>query len=181
MKKTIAAFSLVAALFAASTIPASGTSAAAPELPAACTGLVTDLAAKLKKTIDSLLPVPNVGAVTPLIGDMLGIVTAMQNAGCLPTPPVSAPAVPLPAKAAEYAGPVDQCLPAVLNVISAVAGLGGVILGAAGGGVPDAGKVTSLLTTLHKSVTDLLSKCGLPAPPGGVPALPAPALPVEKS
>jgi hypothetical protein len=182
VKKTITALSLVAALFTASAIPAASASPAAPELPAACAGLVTDLAGKLTKTVSSLLPVPNVGAVTPLIGDMLGLVTAMQSSGCLPTPPVSVPAVPLPAKAVEYAGPVDQCLPVVMNLIASVAGLGGTVLGAAGGGVPDVGKVTGLLTTLLKTVTDLLGKCGLPAPPGGLPALPGlpVPLPVEK-
>ncbi|SES34297.1 hypothetical protein [Lentzea albida] len=179
MKKTITALSLVAALFTASTIPAATASPAAPELPAACAGLVTDLAGKLQKTIASLLPLPNVGAVTPLIGDLLGLVTAMQSAGCLPTPPVSVPGVPLPAKAAEYAGPAE-CLPVVLNLIASVAGLGGTVLGAASGALPDVGKLTGLLTTLLKTVTDLLSKCGLPAPPGGLPTLPGLPLPVEK-
>ncbi|HEX7302471.1 hypothetical protein, partial [Lentzea sp.] len=115
MKKTIAAFSLVAALFTASSVPAASAAPAAPQLPAACAGLVQDLAAKLKKTVGSLVPVPNVGAVTPMIGDLLGLVAAMQGAGCLPMPPVSAPGVPLPAKALEYAGPTDVCLPVVLN------------------------------------------------------------------
>ncbi|GHH46030.1 hypothetical protein [Lentzea cavernae] len=180
MKKTITALSLVAALFTASTIPAASASPAAPELPAACAGLVQDLAGKLTKTISSLLPLPNVGAVTPLIGDMLNLVTAMQSSGCLPALPVSAP-VPLPVRAAEYTGPVDQCLPVVLNLISTIAGLGGTVLGAAGGALPDVGKVTGLLTTLLKTVTDLLSKCGLPAPPGGLPTLPGLPLPVEKN
>ncbi|SDL49563.1 hypothetical protein SAMN04488074_111156 [Lentzea albidocapillata subsp. violacea] len=180
MKKTITALSLVAALFTASTIPAASASPAAPELPAACAGLVTDLAGKLTKTVSSLLPLPNVAAVTPLIGDMLNLVTAMQSSGCLPTPPVSVPGVPLPAKA-EYTGPVDQCLPVVLNLISSIAGLGGTVLGAAGGALPDVGKLTGLLTTLLKTVTELLSKCGLPAPPGGLPALPGLPLPVQNS
>jgi len=182
VKKTITALSLVAALFTASTIPAASASPAAPELPAACAGLVQDLAGKLTKTVSSLLPLPNVGAVTPLIGDLLGLVTALQSSGCLPTPPVSVPGVPIPVKAAEYTGPVDQCLPVVLNLISTIAGLGGTVLGAAGGALPDVGKLTGLLTTLLKTVTDLLSKCGLPAPPGGLPSLPGlPGLPVENS
>lgn len=180
MKKTITALSLVAALFTASTIPAASASPAAPELPAACAGLVTDLAGKLTKTVSSLLPLPNVGAVTPLIGDMLNLVTAMQNSGCLPALPVSAP-VPLPVRAMEYSGPVDQCLPVVLNLVATIAGLGGTVLGAAGGAVPDVGKLTGLLTTLLKTVTDLLSKCGLPAPPGGLPTLPGLPLPVQQS
>ncbi|HEX7304825.1 hypothetical protein [Lentzea sp.] len=185
MKKTIAAFSLVAALFTASSVPAAS-AAPAPQLPAACAGLVQDLAAKLKKTVGSLVPVPNVGAVKPMIGDLLGLVTAMQGAGCLPTPPVSVPGVPLPVKAIPYAGPTDVCLPVVLNLVSAVAGLGGTVLGAAGGGLPDVGKLTALLTTLLKTVTDLLTKCGLPAPPGGLPTVPSlpglpglPGLPVQ--
>ena len=176
VKKTITALSLAAALFTASSVPAASASPAAPELPAACAAIVTDLAGKLTKVVSSLLPLPNVGAVTPLIGDLLGLVTALQSSGCLPTPPVSVP-VPLPVKAVEYAGPVDQCLPVVLNLISSIAGLGGTILGAAGGGLPDVGKITGILTTLLKTVTELLSKCGLPAPPGGLPALPVP-LPV---
>lgn len=178
MKKTITALSLVAALFTASTIPAATASPTAPELPAACAGLVTDLAGKLKQAIGSLLPLPNTGALTPLIGDLLGIVTALQNAGCLPTPPVSAPGVPLPARAAEYTGPADQCLPVVLNLISGIAGLGGTVLGAA---PPDAAKITELLKALLKTVEDLLSKCGLPAPPGGLPALPGLPAPVQQS
>ncbi|MFD9703715.1 hypothetical protein [Lentzea sp. NPDC059081] len=182
MKKTIAALSLVAALFTASSVPAASAAPAAPQLPAACAGLVQDLAGKLKKTVTGLLPLPNVGAVTPLVGDLLGLVTAMQNSGCLPTPPVSVP-VPLPVKAADYVGPVDKCLPVVLNLISSVAGLGGTVLGAVGGGLPDVGKLTTLLTTLLKTVTDLLTKCGLPAPPGGLPTLPGlpglPGLPVQ--
>ncbi|GAA3668665.1 hypothetical protein GCM10022267_64140 [Lentzea roselyniae] len=181
MKKTITALSLVAALFTASSVPAASATPAAQELPAACAGLVTDLAGKLTKVVSSLLPVPNVGAVTPLIGDLLGLVSALQGAGCLPTPPVSAPGVPLPVKAAEYSGPVDQCLPVVLNLVSSIAGLGGTILGAAGGGLPDIGKITGILTTLLKTVTDLLQKCGLPAPPGGLPTLPGLPLPVENS
>jgi hypothetical protein len=180
VKKTITALSLVAALFTASTIPAASASPAAPELPAACAGLVTDFAAKLKKAVASLVPVPNVEAVKPLIGDLLGLVTALQNAGCLPTPPVSAPGVPLPARAAEYTGPADQCLPVVLNLIAAIAGLGGTVLGAAGG-PPDVAKITAMLTTVLDTVKDLLGKCGLPAPPGGLPALPGVPLPVEKS
>ena len=182
MKKTITALSLVAALFTASSVPAASASPAAPELPAACAGLVTDLAGKLTKVVGSLLPIPNVAAVTPLIGDLLNLVTALQSSGCLPTPPVSVPGgVPLPAKAAEYNGPVDQCLPVVLNLISSIAGLGGTILGAAGGGLPDVGKITGILTTLLKTVTDLLQKCGLPAPPGGLPALPALPVAAENS
>ncbi|WP_394616024.1 hypothetical protein JNUCC0626_40975 [Lentzea sp. JNUCC 0626] len=182
MKKTITALSLVAALFTASTIPAASAAPAAPELPAACAGIVTDLAGKLTKTVSSLLPLPNVGAVTPLIGDMLGLVTALQSSGCLPALPTSGLPVPVPVKeGVEYAGPVDQCLPVVLNLVSTIAGLGGTVLGAAGGALPDVGKLTGLLTTLLKTVTDLLSKCGLPAPPGGLPALPGLPLPIQNS
>jgi hypothetical protein len=178
VKKTITALSLVAALFTASTIPAASATPAAPELPAACAAIVTDLTGKLTKVISSLLPLPNVGAVTPLIGDLLGLVTALQSSGCLPVLPTSGLPVPVPVKGVEYAGPVDQCLPVVMNLISTIAGLGGTVLGAASGGLPDVGKITGILTTLLKTVTDLLSKCGLPAPPGGLPALPALPLPV---
>lgn len=182
MKKTITALSLVAALFTASSVPAASATPAAPELPAACAAIVTDLAGKLTKVVSSLLPLPNVGAVTPLIGDLLGLVTALQSSGCLPALPTSGLPVPVPVKGVAYAGPVDQCLPVVMNLISSIAGLGGTILGAAGGGLPDVGKITGILTTLLKTVTDLLQKCGLPAPPGGLPALPGlPSLPVENS
>lgn len=182
MKKTITALSLVAAVFTASTIPAASAAPAAPELPAACAAIVTDLAGKLTKVVSSLLPLPNVGAVTPLIGDLLGLVTALQSSGCLPALPTSGLPVPVPVKGvAAYAGPVDQCLPVVMNLISTIAGLGGTILGAAGGGLPDVGKITGILTTLLKTVTELLSKCGLPAPPGGLPALPGLPLPVQNS
>ncbi|HEX8867238.1 MAG TPA: hypothetical protein VF821_16385, partial [Lentzea sp.] len=149
MKKTITALSLVAALFTASSTPAALATPAAPELPAACAGLVTDLAGKLTKTVSSLLPLPNVGAVTPLIGDLLGLVTALTSAGCLPALPTSG--LPVPVPVVKYNGPVDQCLPVVLNLISTIAGLGGTILGAASGGLPDVGKITGILTTLLKT------------------------------
>ncbi|ANZ38187.1 hypothetical protein BBK82_21095 [Lentzea guizhouensis] len=142
---------------------------------------MTDLAEKLKKAVAGLVPVPDVGAVTPLIGDMLGIVTAMQSAGCLPTPPVSAPSVPAPVTAMAYEGPADQCLSAVLNLISSIAGLGGAVLGAAAGAQPDVAKLTELLKGLLKNANDLLTKCGLPAPPGGMPALAGAPLPAEHS
>jgi len=181
VKKTITALSLVAALFTASTVPAASVTPAAPEPPAACTALVADLAAKVKKVVESLVPVPNAGAVPPLVGDLLAIVTAMQNAGCLPKPPVSAPSVPAPVTARAYEGPADQCLAAVLDLISSVAGLGGAVLGAAAGAQPDPAKVTELVKGLLKNADDLLPKCGLPAPPGGMPALPGAPLPAEHS
>ncbi len=166
------ALSLVAALFTASSVPAASVSPAAQEVPPACTALVQDFAKKLKEVVDSLLPAPNTGAVTPLIGDLLGIVTEMQNAGCLPATPVSAPAAPRPATAMTYEGPADQCLSAVLHLISSVAGLGGTVLGAAAGAPPDVAKITELLKVVLKNADDLLAKCELPAPPGGMPAVP---------
>ena len=174
MRKTITALSLVAALFAASTVPAASVTPAEPDPPAACKTLAADLAAKLKQTIGSLVPAPDVNALKPLIGDLLAIVAAMQKAGCLPALPVSAPAAPLPAKAA-YAAPADECLSAVLNLISGVAGLGGAVLAAA-----DAAKITELLKALLATADDLLDKCDLPAPPGGMPPAPGAPLPVEK-
>ncbi|KOV79806.1 hypothetical protein [Nocardia sp. NRRL S-836] len=178
MKKTITVLSLVASLFAASSVPAATASLVAPEPPATCTSLATDLAAKLKKLVESLLAPPDAGAVAPLIGDLLAIVTAMQNAGCLPKPPVSAPAVPQPAAPAREA-PSEQCLAAVLNLISSIAGLGGTVLGAVGGTQLDPAKVTEQLKTVLKNADDLLARCGLPAPPGGVPAAPGAPLPAQ--
>ncbi|WP_329789403.1 hypothetical protein V1227_34525 [Lentzea sp. DG1S-22] len=179
MRKTITALSLVAALVTASAVPAASSSPAAPEVPAACAALVHDFADKLKKAVSSLAPTPDVAAVTPLIGDLLGLVTAMQNAGCLPTPPVSAPGAPAPARTAEQTAPADQCLPAVLDLIAAVAALGGTILGA-GATPPDAAKVTELMNAVLKAAKELLGKCGLPVPPGGLPASPGAPVPAEK-
>ncbi|MEU7477655.1 hypothetical protein AB0A63_16820 [Lentzea sp. NPDC042327] len=178
MKKTITALSLAAALFAASTVPAASVTTAAPEPPAACADLVSDLAAKLKKAVASLVPTPDVAALTPLVGDVLAILTAMQDAGCLPAPPVSAPSVPAPVTAKTYEGPADQCVAAVLNLISSVAGLGGTVLGAAAGAQPDAAKLTELLKGVLKDAEDLLAKCGLPKPSGGMPAMSGAPLPV---
>ena len=174
MKKTITALSLVAALLTASSVPAASVSPAAPEPPASCAGLVADLAAKLKEALATLVPVPDVAALKPLIGDMLAIVAAMQNAGCLPTTPVSAPA---PVTVKVYEGPTDQCLPVVLHLISSIAGLGGTVLGAAAGAQPDAARVTELAKTTLQNANDLLAKCDLPAPPGGMPAAPGAPLP----
>ena len=167
MKKAITALSLVAALFTSSSVPATSASPAAPEPPAACAGLVQDFAAKLKQAVGALVPTPDVAAVKPLIGDLLVLLTAMQNAGCVPAPPVSPPSAPSPAKAFESAAAPEECLAAVLNVISGVAGLGGAVLGGA-----DAAKITELLKALLQTVNDTLGKCGLPVPPGGMPAMP---------
>jgi len=167
VKKAITALSLVAALFTSSSVPATSASPAAPEPPAACAGLVQDFAAKLKQAVGALVPTPDVAAVKPLIGDLLVLLTAMQNAGCVPAPPVSPPSAPSPAKAFESSAAPEECLAAVLNVISGVAGLGGAVLGGA-----DAAKITELLKALLQTVNDTLGKCGLPVPPGGMPAMP---------
>ncbi|SER51264.1 hypothetical protein SAMN05216188_11262 [Lentzea xinjiangensis] len=169
MKKAITALSLVAALFTASSVPAASVAPAAPEPPAACAALMADFAEKLKKAVAGLVPTPNVGAVSPLVGDLLGLIEAMQNAGCLPAPPVTAPGAPAPGKAAEHTAPANECLSAVLKLISSVAALGGAIFSPQ----PDPAKVKELLTALLKSANELLEKCGLQAPPGGLPPLPA--------
>jgi len=174
VRKTITALSLVAALFAASTVPAASVTPAAPEPPAACNGLVADLAAKLKQTFSSLASAPEVNAAKPLIGDLLAIVAEMQKAGCLPALPVSAPAASPPVKTG-YAAPADECLRAVLNLISGVAGLGGAVLGGA-----DPAKINELLKALLATADDLLSECGLSLPPGGMPAASGVPLPVER-
>jgi hypothetical protein len=173
VKKTVTVVSLVAVIFTASIVPAASTPDRA-DPPAACAGLVTQLVDTLKKVIGSLTAVPpNPGDATAPLGDILGILTALQGAKCLPTPPVSAP-VAVPVDLA-WEGP-EECLPVVMNLFSGVFGLLGKVL--PGAGAPDVTAVLKLVTDLLKTLTDTLQKCGLPAPPGGLPTLPGlPGLP----
>ncbi|TWP53522.1 hypothetical protein FKR81_06105 [Lentzea tibetensis] len=135
---------------------------------------MTQLVDTLKKVIGSLTALPpNPGNAAAPLGDILGVLSALQGAKCLPTPPVSAP-VALPVDL-QWQGP-EECLPVVMSLFSNVFGLLGKVL--PGAGLPDPTKLLSLVTDLLKTLTDALQKCGLPAPPGGLPTLPGlPGLP----
>lgn len=174
MKKTVTVISLVAVVFTASIVPAASASDHRADPPAACAGLVTQLVDTLKKVIGSLTALPpNPGNAAAPLGDILGVLSALQGAKCLPTPPVSAP-VALPVDL-QWQGP-EECLPVVMSLFSNVFGLLGKVL--PGAGLPDPTKLLSLVTDLLKTLTDALQKCGLPAPPGGLPTLPGlPGLP----
>lgn len=171
MKKTVTVISLVAVMFTASVVPAASSPRVEP--PAACAGLVTQLVDTLKKVIGSLTAIPpNPGNAAAPLGDILGVLSALQGAKCLPTPPVSVPGAPVEM---AWQGP-EECLPVVMSLFSNVFGLLGKVL--PGAGAPDPTKLLSLVTDLLKTLTDALQKCGLPAPPGGLPTVPGlPGLP----
>ena len=174
MKKIAVVIPLLVVLFAGTVIP-SAVAQNKVEPPAACLGLVTQLTDTLKKVVGSLTAVPpDPGKAAAPLGDILGLLTALQGSKCLPTPPVS---VPVAAHSAGFQGP-EQCLSVAMNLFSAVFGLLGKVV--PGAGVPDVTKLLSEVTALLKTVTDALSACGLPAPPGGLPTVPSlPGLPAE--
>ena len=192
MKKIVTVIPLLAVLVAASVIPA----AAAPsrpqaqaDPPAACLDLVTKLSDTVKKAIAPLTAVPpDPTKVAAPLGDAVGILTEMQTAKCLPTPPVSVPEPPVALPGApglptttKFQGP-EQCLSAAMNLFSIVFGLLSEVV--PGAGVPDVAKLLAEVTALLKALTDTLAACDLPAPPGGLPSapslpsLPAPGLPI---
>ena len=180
MKKIATVIPLIA-VFAASVIPAAATpSRLQVDPPAACLDLVTKLSDAVKKAIAPLTALPpDPGKVAAPLGDVLGILTQMQSSKCLPTPPVSVPAPPVavPGAPTDFQGP-EQCLSAAMNLFSIVFGILGKVV--PGAGVPDVTKLLAEVTGLLKALTDTLSACGLPTPPGGLPAapsLPAPGLP----
>jgi hypothetical protein len=192
VKKIATVIPLLAVLLVATVIPAAATPSrlhAQPDPPAAaCLDLVTKLSDTVKKVVAGLTALPpDPGKIAAPLGDIVGILTALQSSKCLPTPPVSVPAPPvaLPGvpgvPAAEARGP-EQCLSAAMNLFSIVFGLLSKVV--PGAGVPDVTKLLAEVTGLVKSLTDTLTACGLPMPPGGLPAapslpsLPAPGLPV---
>jgi hypothetical protein len=171
VRKIATVVPLLVVLFAATLVPAAQADNRV-EPPAECAGLVSKLANTLKKVVGSLTAVPPDPAKSaPQLGDVLGVLTELQSAKCLPAPPVSVPAAPVPTRAL---GP-EQCLPLAMQLNAAVFGLlAKVVPGAA---PPDATKLLPELTALLKTVSDALSACGLPAPPGGLPTVPT--LPVQ--
>ncbi|PRY42866.1 hypothetical protein [Umezawaea tangerina] len=188
MKKIATVVPLLVVLLTATTIPAGAVPVRAEEQvapPAACTALVTKLSDTVKKVIAPLTAVPpDTTKVAAPLGDVLGVLTEMQNTKCLPTPPVSVPAPPVAVPAVpgdELARGPEQCLSAAMNLFSIVFGLLAKVV--PGAGVPDVTKLLAEVTGLLKALTDTLSACGLPTPPGGLPAapglpsLPAPGLP----
>jgi len=186
VKKIATVVPLLAVLFAATVIPAAATPSRARaqvDPPAACLDLVTKLGDTVKKVVAPLTAVPpDPSKVATPLGDVLGVLTQMQSSKCLPTPPVSVPAAPVavPGAPTGFQGP-EQCLSAAMNLFSIVFGILSKVV--PGAGVPDATKLLTEVTGLLKAVTDTLSACGLPAPPGGLPtvpslpSLPAPGLP----
>lgn len=175
MKKIATVIPLIVVLFAATLVPsAAADHSANRDVPAACAGLVTQLTDTLKKVIASVTALPpNPAAAAAPLGDILGLLTALQGAKCLPTPPISAP-VPLPVAEMGYQGP-EACLSVAMSLFGTVFSLLGQVV--PGAGVPDVTKLLGAVTGLLKTLTDALSACGLPVPAGGVPTLPVPGLP----
>ncbi len=168
MKKFATIASLLVVLCAATVIPSATAKEQIP-VPPACAGLVTQLSDTLKKVVGLLTAVPpNPTGTAPLLGDVLGLLNALQGAKCLPAAPVSAPGVEVPMQQAEAP---EQCLSATLGVFASVfAVLSQVVPGA---GVPDVPKLLKDLAALLKNLGDALKHCGLPEPPGGLPTVPS--------
>ncbi|ONI83360.1 hypothetical protein ALI22I_33070 [Saccharothrix sp. ALI-22-I] len=166
VRKFATTASLLAVLFALAVVPAATAEREAAEPPAACAGLVEQLAQTLKKVIEPLTTTPPVpgNAAAPL-GDVLGLLAALQGAKCLPLPPVSAPVEQ------EFQGP-KLCLS---NTMAAFAGVYSVLIKVVPGAVPpEPTKVVAEVSTLLKTLNDMVKNCGLPAPPGGLPTMPKP-------
>lgn len=187
VKKIAAVIPLLAVLLVATVIPATAAPSrvrAQADPPAACLDLVTKLSDTVKKVIAPLTALPpDPSKIAAPLGDILGVLTAMQSSKCLPTPPVSVPTPPVAVPGvptAELQGP-EQCLSAAMNLFGIVFGLLSMVV--PGTSVPDVTKLLTEVAGLLKSLTDTLTACGLPAPPGGLPtapglpSLPAPGLP----
>jgi hypothetical protein len=166
VKKFATIGTVLAVVLAVAVIPAASAQRLSAEPPAACAGLVTQLADTLKKAIEPLAanpPTPDKAAVP--MGDALRLLVAMTAAKCLPTPPMTAPAD------ARFQGP-ELCLSQSMAMF---AGLFSVLSKIVPGAVaPDPGKLRAEVQGWLKTVTDALATCGLPAPPGGMPAFPNP-------
>ncbi|MCE7000614.1 hypothetical protein LZG04_38235 [Saccharothrix sp. S26] len=162
--------SVLAVVLAVAVIPAASAQRQA-EPPAACAGLVDQLATTLKAAVEPLAakpPTPD-KAVVPL-GDSLRVLVGLTAAKCLPTPPMSAPAE-VRSPDVEPRGP-ELCLS---RSMATFAGLFSVLSKIVPGAVaPDAGKLRGEVQNWLKTVNDTVSTCGLPAPPGGMPTLPNP-------
>ncbi|WP_158843342.1 hypothetical protein [Saccharothrix deserti] len=171
MKKFATVGSLLVVLFVAAVVaavvPGATAKENAAEPPVACAGLVAQFADTLKKVVGALTAVPPVPAEgAPALGDALGLLAALQDAKCLPKPPVSA----LPAEE-QVLGP-ELCLSHVMAVFAGVYSvLGKVVVGAV---PPDPTKLRNEVSAVLKTVHDMVQNCGLPVPPGGLPTVPNP-------
>ncbi|NUT97177.1 MAG: hypothetical protein HOY78_34665 [Saccharothrix sp.] len=169
MKKFASTASLLVVLVAATVVPAaSAEPPPAPAPPVACAGLVQQLSDTLKTIVAKLTGVPPAPSATAVpLGEVVGLLGALQGARCLPTPAVGAAgAVPVAHRASE------QCLSNTLNVFAATFG----VLSAVVPGAPAVADVPALLKQLGallKNLGDALKNCGLPEPAGGLPTVPS--------
>ena len=157
--------SVLAVVLAVAVIPAASAQRQSAEPPAACGGLVTELAGALKKAVEPLAanpPTPD-KAVVPMT-DVIRLLVAMTAAKCLPVPPVTAPAE-APARGPELC--LSQALATFAGAFSV---LSKIVPGAV---PPDPGKLRAEVQVWLKTASDAVQSCGLPAPPGGMPTLPA--------
>lgn len=158
---------VLAVVLAVAVIPAASAQRQSAEPPAACAGLVTQLADTLKKVVEPLAanpPAPDKAA--PPLGEVLRVLVAMTAAKCLPTPPTTAPAE------VRFHGP-ELCLSQDLAMFAgAFSVLSKIVPGAV---APDPGKLRAEVQTWLKLVNEALKTCGLPVPEGGMPTMPDPA------
>lgn len=159
--------SVLAAVLGVAVIPAASAQRQEAGPPAACAGLVVQLADNAKKVIDPLAanpPTPD-QAAAPL-GDVILLMTSMTAARCLPPPPLS-----VPASTDGFRGP-ELCLS---HSMAAFAGSFSVLSKVVPGAVPpDAGKLRAEAQGWAKAIGDVVTNCGLPAPAEGMPAFPKP-------
>ena len=167
MRKFATIGTVLAVVFTVAVIPAASARRLSAEPPAACAGLVTQLADTLKKVVEPLAadpPAPDKAAVP--LGDVLRLLVAMTAAKCLPTPPTAAPAE------VRSHGP-ELCLSQDLAMFAgAFSVLSKIVPGAV---APDPGKLRVEVQTWLKLVDEALKSCGLPVPEGGMPTMPNPA------
>ncbi|MEU4741325.1 hypothetical protein AB0G02_12800 [Actinosynnema sp. NPDC023658] len=167
-KKCVTIGSLLAVLLATAVVPAATAAReAAAEPPAACAGMVSQLADSVKKVVEPLAAAPPAPdkAATPL-ADTLVLLVGMTAAKCLPAPPLSKP----PAEV-RFQGP-ELCLSHSMAVFAgAFSVLSKIVPGAV---APDPGKLRGEVQGWLKTLNDALQNCGLPAPAGGMPTLPNP-------
>lgn len=162
MRKFTSIASLLAVLFAVAVVPAATAQRDTAEPPVACAGLITQLADTLKNVIEPLTTSPPdpPKAAAPLV-DVLGLVVAAQGAKCLPVPPVGGQ---------RFQGP-ELCLS---NALAVLAGVFSVLSKIVPGAVPpEPSKLRAEVSALLKTLNDTVQNCGLPAPPGGLPTVPA--------
>ncbi|MGW4112869.1 hypothetical protein ACWEFJ_18520 [Actinosynnema sp. NPDC004786] len=167
MRKFVTVGSVLAVALAVAVIPAASAQRQEAEPPAACAGLVVQLADGVKKVVEPLAanpPTPDKAAAP--MGDVIVLLVGMTAAKCLPRPPVSAPA-----SADGYRGP-ELCLS---HSMAAFAGSFSVLSKVVPGAVPpDAGKLRTEAQGWTKAIGDVVANCGLPAPAEGMPTFPKP-------